>query len=115
MNPNTWRDMGHMSNLSELEQKRGKMGMWAKKTHFSYSAHERERESRERSSNLSQRFTELGCSVFVGPRTKVHLRDESYTWVLETKEFAEDSSEEFGRLWVSRLRDFRKLRLRSKK
>ena len=30
----TWRDMGHMSNLSELEQKRGKMGMREKKVHF---------------------------------------------------------------------------------
>ena len=30
----TWHDMGHMSNLSELEQKRGEMGMKAKKAHF---------------------------------------------------------------------------------
>ena len=30
----TWRDMGHMSNLSEFEQKSGKMGMRAKKAHF---------------------------------------------------------------------------------
>ena len=38
-----WRNMGHMSNLSELEQKRGKMGMRAKKAHFSCSVHERVR------------------------------------------------------------------------
>ena len=52
---------------------------------------------------------ELDCSVFIGLRTKVHLRDESYAWVLKTKDFAEDSREEFGRSWVSGLWDFRKL------
>ena len=44
---------------------------------------------------------ELGCLVFVGLRTKVHLQDKSYTWVSETKDFTEDSCEEFGRSWVS--------------
>ena len=39
----TWRDIGHMSNLSELEQKRGKMGMRAKKAHFFCSTRESER------------------------------------------------------------------------
>ena len=42
----TWRYMGHMSNLSELEQKRVKMGMRAKKAHFSCSVHERVREEK---------------------------------------------------------------------
>ena len=28
---------------------------------------------------------ELGSSVSVGPRSKVHLHDESYAWVLETR------------------------------
>ena len=42
----TWRDMGHMSNLSELEKKRGKMGMREKKAHFSCSVHERMREEK---------------------------------------------------------------------
>ena len=42
----TWRNMGHMSNLSKLEQKRGKMGMRAKKAHFSYSVHKRVREEK---------------------------------------------------------------------
>ena len=103
----TWRDMGHMSNLSELEQKKGKMGMRAKKAHFSRSVHERvrerRRESRERSSNFSLRSMELGCSVFVGPRTKGHLCHESYAWVPKTKDFTEDSIEEYGRSWVSGL------------
>ena len=43
------------------------------------------RESREISSNFSLRSTELGCSVFVGLRTKVHLYDESYAWVPEQR------------------------------
>ena len=49
----TWRDMDHMSNLSELEQKRGKMGMREKKAHFLYTRErERGKESREISSNF---------------------------------------------------------------
>ena len=46
----TWCDMGHMSNLSKLEQKRGKMGMRAKKAHFSCSVHERVREEKSEES-----------------------------------------------------------------
>ena len=38
--------MGHMSNLSELEQKKGKMGMREKKAHFSCNVHERVREEK---------------------------------------------------------------------
>ena len=67
---------------------------------------QRRRESRERSSNFSLRSMELGCSIFVGLRTKVHLHDESYAWVRETKDFAEDSSKELRRSWVSGLQDF---------
>ena len=44
---------------------------------------------------------ELGWSVFVRLRTKVHLYHESYAWVPETKDFAKDSHEEFERSWVS--------------
>ena len=40
----------------------------------------------------------LDCSVFVEPRNKVHLCEESYAWVPETKDFVEDSSEEFGEI-----------------
>ena len=43
----TWRDMGHMFNLSELEQKRGKMRMREKTAHFSCSLHKSERVERE--------------------------------------------------------------------
>ena len=45
------------------------------------SARKKNIQSRERSSNFSLRSTELGCSVFVKPRTKVHLLDEDYAWV----------------------------------
>ena len=67
---------------------------------------EKRRESGVRSSNFSLRSIELGYLVFVRPRTKVHLRDESSVWVPKTKDFVEDSSKEFGRSWVSSLRDF---------
>ena len=46
---------------------------------------------------------EIGGSVFVGPRTKDHLLDKGYTWVSKTQDFAEDSSEEFGKSKVSGL------------
>ena len=41
------------------------------------------RERGERSSNFSLRSTEIGWSVFVGPRTKDHLLDKGYVWVLK--------------------------------
>ena len=50
--------------------------------------------------NLSLRSTEFRRSEFVGPRMKVHLLDEGYVWVPKTRDFAEDSSEEFGKLKV---------------
>ena len=33
------------------------------------------------------RFTEIGSSEFVGPRTKIALRDEGYAWVPKTRDF----------------------------
>ena len=42
------------------------------------------RERTERSSNFSLRFTEIGGSVFVKPRTKDHLLDKGFAWVLKT-------------------------------
>ena len=38
----------------------------------------------ERSSNFSLQSTEIGGSVFVGPRTKGHLLDKGYAWVPKT-------------------------------
>ena len=36
-------------------------------------------------------------------RMEVHLLDESYAWVPKSQDFAEDSSEEFGKSNVSGL------------
>ena len=55
------------------------------------------------SSNFSLRSMEIDWSEFVGPRTKVHLLDEGYVWVPKTRDFVEDSSEEFGKSKVSGL------------
>ena len=57
-------------------------------------------ERRERLQLLST----FSWSEFVGSRTKVHLLDEGYEWVLKTRDFAEDSSKEFRKLKVSSLR-----------
>ena len=46
---------------------------------------------------------ELGYSIFVGPKTKVHLLDEGYAWVPKTRDFVEDSRYEFGKSKVSGL------------
>ena len=56
-----------------------------------------------RASNFSLRSTEIQLSVFVGPRTKVHLLDKGYAWVSKTLDFTEDSSEEFRKSKVSGL------------
>ena len=53
--------------------------------------------------NFSLRSTEFRQSEFVVPRMKVHLHDEGYVWVPKTWDFAEDSSEEFGKSKVSGL------------
>ena len=53
--------------------------------------------------NFSFRSTEFRWSEFVGPRTKVHILNEGYVWVSKTWDFAEDSSEKFGKSKVSGL------------
>ena len=57
-----------------------------------------------RASNFSLRSTEIRWSVFVGSRTKVHVLDKGYAWVLKTRDFDEDSRKEFGKSKVSGLR-----------
>ena len=42
-------------------------------------------------------------SKLIGSRMKVHLFDEGYVWILKTRDFANDSSEEFGKSKVSGL------------
>ena len=55
------------------------------------------------SSSFSLRSTEFRQSEFIGPRMEVHLLDESYAWVLKSRDFAKDSSKEFGKSKVSGL------------
>ena len=62
-----------------------------------------EKERGERNSNFSLRSTKIGGSVFVGPRTKDHLLDKGYAWVLKARDFSKDSSEEFEKSRVSGL------------
>ena len=62
------------------------------------------REKRERRELPSASLFDPRCrSEFIEPRTKVHLYDESYALVLVTKDFIEDSSEEFEKSNVSDL------------
>ena len=55
---------------------------------------EKEGEKKKSFQNLSLRSTEFCLSKFVGSRTKVHLFDEGYTWVLKRRDFTEDPKEE---------------------
>ena len=64
----------------------------------------REGEKRKiKNQNFSFRSTEFRRSKFVEPRTKVHLLNEGYVWVLKTQDLTEGSSEEFNKLKVSGL------------
>ena len=56
---------------------------------------EREKGEEESFQNFSLQSTEFRRSEFIGRRTKVHLLDEGYAWVPKTRDFAEDSNEEF--------------------
>ena len=47
----------------------------------------KEKRGKERNSTLSLRSTEIGPSVFIGARDKVHLLDESYTWAPKSRNF----------------------------
>ena len=51
---------------------------------FREKERERKKGEKVRASNFSLRSTEIRWSVFVGPKTKVHLLDEGYAWVLKT-------------------------------
>ena len=64
---------------------------------------ERERKKEKKNSNFSLRYTEFRLSKFVGPITKFYLLDEGYAWVPKTRDFAQDSSEEFGKSKVTSL------------
>ena len=55
------------------------------------------RKKKKKNSNISLRSLEFRRSEFVGPRTKVYLLDEGYTWVPKIHDFTKDSSDEFGK------------------
>ena len=73
------------------------------KNHFlSSCSNEREKKGEKMSfQNFSLRSTEIGWLEFVGPRTKVHLLDESYACVPKSQDFTKYLSEEFGKSKVS--------------
>ena len=100
----TWHDMGHMSNLSELDKKGLKNHFLGINTRFLLSGGEREGKKKKRKNpNFSLRSTEFCRLEFVRPRMKVHILDEGYAWVSKTRDFIEDSSKEFGKSKVSGL------------
>ena len=63
----------------------------------------RKKKKKKKNSNFSLRSMEFCRSEFIRPITKVHLLDEGYVWVPKTRDFPEDSSEEFGKSKVSGL------------
>ena len=67
---------------------------------------EEKRERGKRSSNFSLRSMEISGSIFFRQRTKDHLLDKGYGWVPKTRDFAEDSSEEFGKSRILGLGSF---------
>ena len=80
-----WRDMGHLTNLSEV--KRGKQKGKRKKKKKTGEEDREERERGERDSTFSLRSMELGWSSRVGLRFKVGVRGEDYVWISETPSF----------------------------
>ena len=55
----------------------------------------KKRKRNKKNENFPLQSKEFRRSEFVGPRMKVHLLDEGCMWVLKTRDFSKDSSEEF--------------------
>ena len=89
----TWHDVGHTSNLSLSWDKRG---IRAKRAHFPAGSREREEKRKRGEPSLLPRSTKFRRSVFVGPRTKVHLIDEEYAWIPEKRDLIEDQRGEIS-------------------
>ena len=91
--------------------------MRARKAPFFFPDFVREKERREESfQGFSPRSMEFYWSIFVGPRTKVHLIDKRYTWVPKIKDFDEDPKEEIrGKSKLSSLGGFLPIHPRSKR
>ena len=66
---------------------------------------------RERNSNFSLRSTELRWSSRAGPRLKVGVFDEGYSWIPEMPNFAKVSLKRFGQSKASGSRSVRETSL----
>ena len=103
----TWHHEGHISNLTiKLERKiklKSKEKRKEKKKETEAREREGEKEREEKSSSFSLRSTKFRPSEFVGPRTKFHLLNKTYAWIPKSRDFAQDSSKEFGKSKVSGL------------
>ena len=64
------------------------------------SRKKREREKGKRGFRFSLRSTEIGPLVFVGARGKVHLREESFVSVQESRVFAKHQEVGVFPTWV---------------
>ena len=85
---------------------KGAMKEKKKEKSFSFLLFEREREKKGEEvsfQKFSLRSLEIGWLEFIGPRTKVHLLNESYAWVPKSRDFFEDLSKEFVKSKVSGL------------
>ena len=65
-------------------------------TQFHQIFHVLRRKVRERNSDFSLRYKELGWSYRNGPRLKVGVLGEGYAWITETWSFAKVSRKKFG-------------------
>ena len=92
-----------MSQVFKFWEKGLKIIFGAERSHFLLFGSEREKKKKKKNPNFSLRSTEFHRSEFVGPRTKVYLLNEGYTWVPKTWDYIEDLSEEFGKSKVSGL------------
>ena len=84
--------------------KKGLKGDFRQKKYqiFYWRENVREREMERTPTSLYDLRRSVG-SEFVGLGTKVHLLNEGYMWIPKKWDFAEDSSEEFGKSKVSGL------------
>ena len=69
-----WEEISHLNKVGSIR--------WGRKKNEGKKKTEKKRKKKEkgvRSSTFSLKFTEIGSSVFIKARGKVHLRDESFS------------------------------------
>ena len=89
--------MGHQEPLINLSEGKNGKGGRKKNFHFPPPAVPEKKERGERGSSFSLRSTNIGLSVFFGPRTNVNHIDEGYAWIPESPGFAKVSRGRFGK------------------